>query len=600
MKKTASLHNIKNVLKRRLIVTALVSITTLIIMAVLGHLTVQKLGQVNETVSEQALPLFESTLEFEVNIKGIVLGASKYAHRPSLHYLERIEDSYDDIQQVLPEIVKLKQEGHPAEVDELLRSLAGIYNTGLKIVQLTDELVTIEEDADTLLDKLDQLQVPLVSPEGDINEEHVDMVKQVNLLKTILIRIQGYHSGRALANMDLALIHDSLELDQNDTDTEEDITILSKEIIKHYQLLRDIGLKRDNELKKLFELRNHTDYLLDDVLQPDAKQKVINMQQQAKDNIAANSNYFLLLAGLGISVLLIFTLIIVREFIKILDRFFMVMEHLRQGDFSVRLEKIPNGTIANDVRNSLNYTLEKLQALTVAQPYTDILWKSTSGGLLMIDPNGKILRANDAMQKLVDVNNNSLKEKRLVDYFPSVNLQAKGLEEIRTELNSGNSKIIPVILSIKPVYGGQDQTVLQGYFCSITDLRHDIETNQQLFEQAEGLRAVLDTVTDAIVVIDNESQIIFSNARTEQIFGYREEHILLEHLNLILPEWTYQIPDEASASEASITQGRDRHGNSLQLKVSVGALIWQGKRALVLAIQTCAESKKGEIRSFPG
>lgn len=592
MKKATSQHKIKNLLQRRLIITAVVSIAMLVGMAILAHLTMQKLGRLNEVVSQQALPLFESTLEFEVNIKGVVLGASKYAHQPIPAHKARLEDSYNDIQQVLPQIMLLKEMGHPDKLEDLLQSLEQIYHIGLEVIRLTDDIAQVEQNADTLLHLLDELQEPLITADGSIIETHIDIIERVNLLKSVLIRIQGYHSGQSLSGINLTSLEEALLSEKIDSDIEGNISILSKDIIDHYQKLKELDVQRDKQLKTLFQLRNHTDYLLDDVLQPDAKQAVVDVDLKASDLIEGSSNRFFIVATIGISILFILTIMTIREFIKILSEFFQVMEQLGQGDFSVRVDKVPGGKIAADVRNSLNGTLEKLQALTVVQPYTDTLWKSTSAGLLLIEPNGKILRANEAMQKILKVEDiAAIKGKMFMDYFPSVLLKPEGMQESRNELISSKGKAIPVILSIEPVYSSEGGRVLQGYFCAITDLRPDFQIKKQLHEQTEGLRAVLDTVTDAIVVIDADSKIIFSSAKTEKLFGYRNENLLQEHLNLILPEWTYKVYEGDNTTQVSLTNGRDLRGHSLPLEVSVGSLVWQGKRALVLAIQTLAESR---------
>lgn len=582
--KNTPLRNTQKQLKERLLITALVSVIMISAMAGLGHLTVQKLGKMNETFSQDALPLFESTLEFEVNAKEMVLSASKYAHKPSPIYQDRIEDSYNDIQEVLPEIVRLEKVDDSTSLYDLLGSLESIYNIANNIVRLTDEIVSIEQRADALLSQLDKLQESLITLDGSIIEGHVEIIKRVNILKSVLIRIEGYHSGQSLPSVNLTSLEESFKSDKIDSDIEAEISTLSKDIIGSYQQFKKLSSQRDNELQQLSLLREHTDDLLDEVIQPKAKQVVVTLQNSAREKVISGSHYILVFAGCGIFILLLFIFVTVREFMKVLGKFFLVMEHLAQGDFSIRFDTGTVSSITQDVRNVVNPTLEKLQALTVIQPYTDTLWQSAVGGLMLVDSNGLISRVNKTMEVLLALNNESLRGKPFLDYFPSIILEDEEQADAEIELISNTGEAIPILISIKPVFSGQKQGVLQGYFCAVTDLRRDVKLKQQLHEQAEGLHAVLDTVTDAIVVINSDSNIILANVKASKLFGYHDEQLLKEHLTLILPQWEWQVPDSDNTPDVSVVQGRDRNGKLISLEISVGALIWQSEPALVLAL----------------
>ncbi len=59
--------------------------------------------------------------------------------------------------------------------------------------------------------------------------------------------------------------------------------------------------------------------------------------------------------------------------------------------------------------------------------------------------------------------------------------------------------------------------------------------NDALHERDEQIRAILNAVTDAIVVIDRKGQIITVNPATERIFGYTQEELIGANVTILMP-----------------------------------------------------------------
>ena len=62
------------------------------------------------------------------------------------------------------------------------------------------------------------------------------------------------------------------------------------------------------------------------------------------------------------------------------------------------------------------------------------------------------------------------------------------------------------------------------------ELRRQIENTQQ------GVRSVAQTANDAIITVDQHSNIVFWNKAAETIFGYSADEALGKSLSFIMPE----------------------------------------------------------------
>jgi PAS domain-containing protein len=60
--------------------------------------------------------------------------------------------------------------------------------------------------------------------------------------------------------------------------------------------------------------------------------------------------------------------------------------------------------------------------------------------------------------------------------------------------------------------------------------------------ESEALyRTLSETVSDAIIVIDEDGKILLVNRATEKIFGYRKEELLGQQLTMLMPDCPRQV-----------------------------------------------------------
>lgn len=112
-------------------------------------------------------------------------------------------------------------------------------------------------------------------------------------------------------------------------------------------------------------------------------------------------------------------------------------------------------------------------------------------------------------------------------------------------------------------------------------------------DSAALLQAILDTVPDAMVVIDELGQITSFSATAERMFGYKESEVIGCNVNLLMPEYQAAVHD-SYISRYLQTNERQIIGTSR---------IVEGKRkdgSLIPIELTVGEARVGEHRAFTG
>lgn len=80
---------------------------------------------------------------------------------------------------------------------------------------------------------------------------------------------------------------------------------------------------------------------------------------------------------------------------------------------------------------------------------------------------------------------------------------------------------------------GKGRVLLRG---SITNIEERMKAERTLRESEEKYRVVADAATDAIITINEDSEILYANPSTETVFGYPPRELVGRHLTLLMPE----------------------------------------------------------------
>ena len=128
-----------------------------------------------------------------------------------------------------------------------------------------------------------------------------------------------------------------------------------------------------------------------------------------------------------------------------------------------------------------------------------------------------------------------------------------------------------------------------------------------VFAREAHLRSILETVPDAMIVIDEAGRIISFSAAAERMFGYREEEILGENVSILMPspdrerhdaymQRYYSSGERRIIGIGRITNARHRDGVTFPIDLAVGEAKIGDERVFTGFIRDLTERQETESR----
>ena len=160
-------------------------------------------------------------------------------------------------------------------------------------------------------------------------------------------------------------------------------------------------------------------------------------------------------------------------------------------------------------------------------------------------------------------------------------------------------------VSSAPIRDGEGRIVAAvAIFNDVTEQKRAEKARREIEER---YRVVVETASDAIIMIDEESRIEFVNGAAEKVFGYAKAEMIGESLTMLMPEPLREI-HLASFKRYNETGRRNlrwesielpglrKGGERLPLEVSFGEFFKDGKRYFTGFMRDITERKRAEER----
>lgn len=159
-------------------------------------------------------------------------------------------------------------------------------------------------------------------------------------------------------------------------------------------------------------------------------------------------------------------------------------------------------------------------------------------------------------------------------------------------------------LAVKfPVFDDRESIMgIGGIETDITERKHA----EQLLEDSEArIRAIVDTVLDGIVTIDERGLITTFNSAAERLFGYDVDKIVGENVRILMPEPYHSehdgyIHNYLGTGEAKIiglgreVKGQRADGTTFPMELAVSEMYWGGQRMFTGIVRDITERKETE------
>lgn len=236
-----------------------------------------------------------------------------------------------------------------------------------------------------------------------------------------------------------------------------------------------------------------------------------------------------------------------------------------------------------------------------------ILFHATDA-IIGLDLRGSITYSNTSAEHLLGLSSRELLDRdhrTLLADDPN-----HTYEMIRESLMFGEH-IDPIRREVLTKGGKAPQSVLvqyspmksdKGKFMGISAIMRKLTQSEKVANKAQAL---LETAPDAMVIVNQQGQIVLVNAQTEAQFGYTKEELLGKELEILVPDdIVYQHrhqreryvsePVPRNMSEDMELKGQRKDGSTFPVEVSLSPLKTENGLFISAAIRNISDRKKEE------
>ena len=224
--------------------------------------------------------------------------------------------------------------------------------------------------------------------------------------------------------------------------------------------------------------------------------------------------------------------------------------------------------------------------------------ESSDDAIIGKDLDGRILTWNRGAERLYGYTAEEVTGRSIALLFPEDRLDE--LDEILARSRSGqrvqhhetvrrrkDGQLVDISLTVSPISDASGRIVGASTIARDITARKRAELALRASEQR--WRSVVESAVDGIVVIDARGQIEAFNPGAERLFGYREQEVVGQNVNVLMPAPYHDEHDGylarylATGVQKIIGIGREvtgqrRDGSTFPLHLSVGEMVTGGER----------------------
>ncbi len=150
-----------------------------------------------------------------------------------------------------------------------------------------------------------------------------------------------------------------------------------------------------------------------------------------------------------------------------------------------------------------------------------------------------------------------------------------------------------------------DTGAAQGAIVLTTDISDLIKADQKLQDRAKQIKAIVETVVDAIITIDDQGIIEAANPAVEAIFGYRPHELIGLNISTLMPEpyrsahdgYIKRFRETRQARIIGIgreVSGQRKNGEIFPMELAVSTMHIDGRESFVGVVKDISERKRHE------
>jgi len=240
----------------------------------------------------------------------------------------------------------------------------------------------------------------------------------------------------------------------------------------------------------------------------------------------------------------------------------------------------------------------------------------TDIAVLELDPVGRVARWNTCAERITGWSQHEALGHEFSGLFSAdaeegeVARQlaaARGADRFDTQApyrrRDGSTFLAHITLTALKETGGR----ISGYACIIRDITDQVTAEEALKAREAHLRSILETVPDAMVVIDEQGRVQSFSAAAERLFGWTAPEVIGENVSILMPE-PYCSQHDAYLERylrtgerriigiGRVVVGLRKDGSTFPMELAVGEMRSNDRRYFTGFIRDLTERRATETR----
>jgi two-component system sensor kinase FixL len=183
--------------------------------------------------------------------------------------------------------------------------------------------------------------------------------------------------------------------------------------------------------------------------------------------------------------------------------------------------------------------------------------------------------------------------------------QGERIDHVETERQRKDGSLIPVVLTISPIR--DNHGVIIGVSKIARDLSEQQRAHMELRHREALLSSIIDTVPDALIVIDDRAIIQSFSKAAERLFGYPAADVVGHNVSMLMPSPYREEHDSYVARYLAtgirriigigrVVVGQRRDGSTFPMELQVGAVNLPGQTLFTGFVRDLTEPQDRERR----